>query len=413
MDCRRFFLPILAFSFLVLLLQVEGRGRLRLGHDRKLASHQRKFASHLRKPLRSCGCNDRRLCMPLPIASLKYPEAPHVQNYLLKKNKTEVFAFVLDCEESVWSKFNWNKLTTIALAGKANTDLICHAHENGVAVVSLENIPKDQLPNATARSAWVNERLMYAMSNSMDGINIDFEDPIDDQSPEMEGLSSLVQETVEAFHKIIPGSQVSYDVAWKAGGIDGRFYDYKAIGEYSDLVFIMAYDEMSQIFDEPCNARANSGLMKAIEGIDSYLQLGIPGNKLVIGVPWYGYRYSCIDFDENETCYIEEVPFRGANCSDAAGSQHPYSYMVETQKEYNATYRWDKETSTPYYTIQDKETGQYIQMRFDDAPSLEYKYALVKEKSLRGVGMWTANFLDYSDTLEAAEQRALMWGIMP
>lgn len=351
--------------------------------------------------------------MPLDLASRQHPTAPHVQNYLLKKNKTEVFAFVLDCEESVWSKFGWDKLTTIALAGKPDADLICHAHDNGVGVVSLENIPTNQLTNETARAAWVQERLAEALSNSLDGINIDFEDVIADQSPEMDGLTSLVKETAEAFHKAIPGSQVSFDVAWKAGGVDGRFYDYKGIGDHSDVVFVMAYDEMSQIFDEPCSARANSGLLKAYEGLDSYIQLGIPRNKLVLGVPWYGYRYPCIKFDEDETCHIEKVPFRGANCSDAAGSQHPYSYMLETLKEHNATYQWEWKTCTPYYTIQDKGTGQYIQMRFDDDKSLSYKYAVATDNSLRGVGMWTANFLDYSDTLEALEQRELMWGALP
>lgn len=49
--------------------------------------------------------------------------------------------------------------------------------------------------------------------------------------------------------------QVSFDVAWSADGIDGRFYEYKAIANYSDLIFIMAYDEQSQILEGPCTAR--------------------------------------------------------------------------------------------------------------------------------------------------------------
>ena len=49
--------------------------------------------------------------------------------------------------------------------------------------------------------------------------------------------------------------QVSFDVAWSAEGVDQRFYDYAAIAKYSDLIFVMAYDEQSQIWEGECTAR--------------------------------------------------------------------------------------------------------------------------------------------------------------
>lgn len=49
--------------------------------------------------------------------------------------------------------------------------------------------------------------------------------------------------------------QVSFDFAWSAKGIDGRYYEYKNIAAYSDVIFIMAYDEQSQILKGPCTAR--------------------------------------------------------------------------------------------------------------------------------------------------------------
>ena len=33
-----------------------------------------------------------------------------------------------------------------------------------------------------------------------------------------------------------------------------------------------------------------------ILGIKQYLHLGIKASKLVLGVPWYGYSYSCINY---------------------------------------------------------------------------------------------------------------------
>ena len=43
-------------------------------------------------------------------------------------------------------------------------------------------------------------------------------------------------------------------------------------------------------------------------------------------VPRYGYDYPCTDQMESEGsqyCPIPLVPFRGVNCSDAAGPAHP------------------------------------------------------------------------------------------
>ena len=98
----------------------------------------------------------------------------------------------------------------------------------------------------------------------MDGINIDIEQPINEGSPLINGLTKFTKRVVDSFHSSIPGSQVTFDVAWsarnaKGKGVDGRNYDYKSLGEICDFLFIMAYDEQSQIFDEDCLARPNSG----------------------------------------------------------------------------------------------------------------------------------------------------------
>ena len=60
------------------------------------------------------------------------------------------------------------------------------------------------------------------------------------------------------------------------------------------VVFVMSYDEQSQMWEnERCQARANSPLLQTFTGIKKYLQLGVPAHKLILGVPWYGYRYPC------------------------------------------------------------------------------------------------------------------------
>lgn len=59
--------------------------------------------------------------------------------------------------------------------------------------------------------------------------------------------------------------QLTVDVAWSPDGIDSRYYDYKRIAMATDFVFIMAYDEQSQIRG-PCIAGANSAIFNALHG---------------------------------------------------------------------------------------------------------------------------------------------------
>jgi spore germination protein YaaH len=53
--------------------------------------------------------------------------------------------------------------------------------------------------------------------------------------------------------------QVSVDVAWGPFDVDGRNYDYAAIADAADILFVMAYDTRSQIYG-PCLASANTPL---------------------------------------------------------------------------------------------------------------------------------------------------------
>lgn len=61
----------------------------------------------------------------------------------------------------------------------------------------------------TNRTAWIKDKVSLAKRQFMDGINIDIEQAVEEQSPEYFALTALVKETTEAFHKEIPGSQVN------------------------------------------------------------------------------------------------------------------------------------------------------------------------------------------------------------
>ncbi|XP_078418019.1 di-N-acetylchitobiase [Cetorhinus maximus] len=333
-----------------------------------------------------CPCVDPALCLPLS------GEKPF-----------EVLVF--DVGGTDWKHYDWTKVTTIAAFGTYDPDLLCHAHANQVRVVLKGDVPIKDIIDPSNRTIWINNQVKLAESQFMDGINLDLEEAVEFQSEGYYALTQLVNETTQIFHREIPGSQVTFDVAWKPGCVDGRCYDYAAIAHSCDFIFVMSYDMQSQIWGD-CIAKPNAPYNQTLAGYDAYLKLGVPPVKLVMGVPWYGYDYPCIYLLEAGMCVIQSIPFRGAPCSDLAGPQVPYKKIMQQLPKSITGRFWDDDQKAPYFIY--KVNGTYHEVWYDDPQSISIKASLIKKLNLRGIGMWNGNLLNYDDP-SAAMQTEEMW----
>lgn len=85
---------------------------------------------------------------------------------------------------------------------------------------------------------------------------------------------------------------------------------------------------------------------------------------------------------DGSSCYIEEKPWRGVNCSDAVGHQVPYGEIVSNYTKLgNATY--DPYSETVYLDFKG-DGGKWHQMWFDDVKSYQIKYEFISQLKLRG-----------------------------
>jgi di-N-acetylchitobiase len=264
-----------------------------------------------------CPCADASLCK-------RVSPAP----------RAEIFQFQV--QPSNWPFYDWSALTTVALFGGTGPDAlagVCHGHSKNVRMVAgapLSNEPRD-LRNETYVSLFI-EALMGTVNGSalgveLDGVNFDVEGPL--YGADAAALTAAVARTAAALKGAFgAGFQVSVDVAWSPSCIDGRCYDFKGLADASDLLFVMAYDMRSQIKPPaPCVASANSPFPGVQEGLLAFERIGVPPSKLVLGVPWYGYRYPCLPgtAPDAAVCSITHVPFRNVSCSDAAGRELCFS----------------------------------------------------------------------------------------
>nr|XP_004653810.1 di-N-acetylchitobiase isoform X1 [Jaculus jaculus] len=338
-----------------------------------------------------CPCSDSALCRPI-------------------RRRPDFEVFVFDVGQKTWKSYDWSQITTVAAFGKYDSELMCHAHSRGARVVLKGDVSLKDIVDPTFRASWIAQKVDLAKTQYMDGINIDIEQDVDCSSPEYDALTALVRETTASFHDEIEGSQVTFDVAWSPKNIDRRCYNYTGIAEACDFLFVMSYDEQSQIWSE-CIAAANAPYSQTLTGYSDYIKMGIDPKKLVMGIPWYGYDYTCLNFSEGGVCTIAKVPFRGAPCSDAAGRQVPYKTIMKQVNTSVSGSQWDADQQAPYFNYKDPK-GQFHQVWYDNPQSISLKAAYVQDHSLRGLGMWNANCLDYSGDAVARQQTEEMWEVL-
>eukprot|EP00048_Salpingoeca_helianthica_P017748 m.238852 g.238852 ORF g.238852 m.238852 type:complete len:375 (+) comp22080_c0_seq1:91-1215(+) len=341
----------------------------------------------------TCPCSDEKLCEPIQV-----------------QYEREVFGF----GQSDYQFYDWDVVTTLAWVDKP--EVMCEAHAHGARVIAAAPDGMPLTSDKAARTAWINKTIDYVKANFFDGITFDYESPLAHDDPQVGYLTDIVAEATAAFHEAIPGSQVSVCVGWSPDDIDGRAYDYAGLAAASDLLYVMDYDTRSQILDV-CIASANAPIGTAQRGLQRFFDLGIAPGKLVLGVPWYGYDYPCLPGTAPDAlfCPIREVPFRGINCSDAAGSEVAFSSLmarVDSGARMLTQLRWDNSTQTPNFNYRGDD-GAVHQVWFDNPQSLSIKYALAHTLGLRGVGPFMYDYLDNDGkktrNAKAPAEAAAMW----
>ncbi|XP_078515398.1 di-N-acetylchitobiase-like [Lissotriton helveticus] len=328
-----------------------------------------------------CPCADPKLCEPIT----------EVRNQ-------EVFAF--DVGGKDWRFYDWTMITTIATFGDYDPELMCYAHSKRARVVVKGNVGLKDMIDPGNRTAWIAQQLDQAKKMHLDGINLDIEEDVRLYSPEYNALTALVQETAEAFHKEIQGSQVSFDGTWSPRGAVGRCYNYSAIANACDYLFVMSYDMWYSVGV----AGANSPYKEALAGYEDYINLGIDQKKLVMGVPWYGYDYVCHSLYKERVCTIKLT----SHYKSKVGNQVCYKTLMKQVNGSLTGRLWDDGVKSPYFDYKDT-TGSLHQVWYDDPQSVSMKALYVKERGLGGIGMWDADCLDYSDDPEAVQQTKDMW----
>ena len=142
-------------------------------------------------------------------------------------------------------------------------------------------------------------------------------------------------------------------------------HDYRAHGEINDLVFIMTY-EWGWAGGAPMAVSPINEVREVME----YAITEIPRNKLMMGIPLYGYDW-----------ILPYVP--GGQFARSISPQQAIALALR----YNTNIEYDTAAQAPFFNYRDEQGRQHI-VWFEDARSIQAKFNLVKQLGIRGFFYW-------------------------
>ncbi|HEY1904027.1 MAG TPA: glycoside hydrolase family 18 protein [Terracidiphilus sp.] len=241
-----------------------------------------------------------------------------------------------------------------------------------------------------SRAVFIDSVVQFVQSHQLDGLDIDWEYPgLPGVEPhfrveDKHNYTALVKELRKRFDKLEKQLHRPLYVTL-ATGSSQEFLDHTEmhkVQKYVDTVNMMAYDYYEPDSDAMTGHHAplytNPADPKKISddsSIQMYEKAGVPAEKIVLGVPFYGHVWGQVPAT-NHGLYQpgKEVPHGYAS----------YGKGPEEMLKNGFTRYWDSAASAPYLYNADKQ----IFVSYDDPESLALKCKYVLSHHLRGIMFW-------------------------
>jgi chitinase len=156
--------------------------------------------------------------------------------------------------------------------------------------------------------------------------------------------------------------------------------DMGEVATYLDFVNIMAYDFHVSAGDTVGHhsnlyPTANPGGRSAHRGVTEYIAAGVPPQKIVLGIPFYGRSWLMRSADNYGIDRIADSVVRAGGYTDIRDSISRQSGFVK---------HWDEAAKAPF--LFNEQTRQLVV--YDDEESVKIKCQYVEENNLAGVMFW-------------------------
>jgi spore germination protein YaaH len=260
--------------------------------------------------------------------------------------------------------------------GWDTSPIIDYAHQRGVKVmltiVNFNSAPNTKiLSDTNKQNRLITDIIQMLLLRDGDGVNIDFEAV---PAAMRTNLVSFMRKLSTRVKAVIPSAEISMAspaVAW-SGSWATTAWDLAALSQICDYLILMGYNYYwSGSSTAGPVAPLQGGSYNITNSIISYLNAGVPPQKLLLGVPWYG-----IDWPVRDSRRMSDTIGTGSSRTYANAEPLAQAYG----KNFDATYK------VPWYTY--KIDTIWRQCWYDDSTSLAMKNAYVNSNNLTGIGIW-------------------------
>lgn len=227
---------------------------------------------------------------------------------------------------------------------------------NGVSYGEFHGV----LSDPALRQRAIGNILRLVEAHGYDGVNIDFEALDNDDRPYltrfMADLAAALRPRGKLVTQAIPAKDKDRDTGW-AGP-----FDYAALAPHNDLILLMAYGYRTANSTVP----GSTAPINWVEATVAYAVSQIPVQKLLLGVPWYGYDWNT------------------ATGPPARSLRYPQT--MELASRFGAVPQYDEASQSPF--LRYTQDGQEHQVWYEDQRSMIAKLELANKYGLAGVGGW-------------------------
>lgn len=240
-----------------------------------------------------------------------------------------------------------------------------------------------------ARTAFAESCVDFIKQYGFDGVDIDWEFPVtgglptNTRSPEdKHNFTLLLQKLREVLDRqgAFDGRHYLLTIAGSSGSFYPQNTELSLLYPYLDYASIMTYDihgtwDVYTDFNAPLylnNDISPQYKWSVDSAVQAWEQAGFPLNKLVMGIPFYGYIYSSVN-NFNEGLY---QPFQGANSI-------PYWQISLNYLTFPGFIRYfHPESKVPWLF------NGSIFISYDDPESIRFKTDYINSRGLAGAMIW-------------------------
>ena len=241
-----------------------------------------------------------------------------------------------------------------------------------------------------SRTIFADSLLEFILKYGFDGVDLDWEYPVGggeadniNRPEDKQNYTLLLQKIRETFdaQSTKDGKKYLLTIASGAGKWHVDNMELNLIQQYVDYIQLMTYDihgswEPLTGLNAPLYRDPDSGFnfeWSVQDAVQTYINNGVPANKIVMGVPFYGRVYNQVN-NVNSGLYQS---FTGG------GSAKSYAELEANYINKNGFIRyWEPNSKVPWLF----NGSQFIS--YDDVESMGYKTSFIKLMGLGGAMMW-------------------------